>query len=143
MFQSKKESNTTTIVQSVRVISQIIFSGTLIIYLFLLILENLWAGFVSYTFNPDLLLIPIVLSGIFLVTIPSKITVSKHITDKLKAFDIVLVIFFSIIGFFVVYYKMNSLGITAWVLSIAASIIILILGIIMLIPEKGEQQNIE
>lgn len=141
MFQSKNANNTTTIIQNIRVIAQIFFSGMLILYLVLLIVEELSGGFVSNTFPPDILLLPIVLSGIIFIAIPSDDKITDHKTENHKVIDIVLVLFFSITGFAVVYYKMNSLGITAWVLSIAVGLIILILGVIMLLSDETSEEE--
>ncbi len=132
--------------QSVRAISQTLFTSLLIFYLVLLILEQIDYGFVSGTFNPDIILIPLAITGILSVIIPTNENFNqeqdeKKDSKKNKYLDIALLFFLVAIGFIIIYYKLKDQGKMGLVLSIFSCLIIMVIGFVLLFGKDEEEAN--
>lgn len=98
-------------------------------------MENTFHGFVSSTFNPDYLLLVIIISGVLNIFTPENHE-SLEKEKKPGPGDYVLIFILSLGGAALVYYKTKELGDISWILSIFTVLIILVLGFVLLWPDK-------
>ena len=107
------------------------FYYSLFTYIILFISETLRRGFVSYFFDLNMLLAIVLFSGgIMIVTNNDKLK-----TSKLSSAEIQNTIFLAFGAGILVYYRTQTLGKLAWVLS-AITILIISLTSVVLINEK-------
>ncbi len=104
-----------------------IFQTLLITYLLLLLLEQIWTGFVSTYLNLNYLLILVILSGILDVFAEHEIK-----QEKPKKSDYYLVYVLGILGTIIIKYKTAELGYLSWIISIIAGILIILLSLLIL-----------
>lgn len=113
-----------------------LFSYTLLAYLVLFLLENVFPGFVSNTFDPNLLLIPVVILGIASAFAPEK--KKKNEPPTLK--DLITVVIMTVLSGVIIYYKTKELGATALVISIVGALLVLLVATALLFaPEEKEK----
>ncbi|MBU1148463.1 hypothetical protein KKI23_00035 [Patescibacteria group bacterium] len=114
----------------------LIFLGSLMLYLVLLILENVIKGSVSNTLNLNILLAIVFSTGLIGAFTPKQ-DLPKETEHKFLSWDSLLILFLSVGSVFLVYYKMQDLGNIAWSISIGAGILIAMIGYILLkLPEE-------
>jgi len=104
-----------------------IFQTLLITYLLLLLLEQIWTGFVSTYLNLNYLLVLVILSGILDVFAEHEIK-----QEKPKKSDYYLVYVLGILGTIIIKYKTAELGYLSWIISIIAGILIILLSLLIL-----------
>ncbi|MBT4630930.1 hypothetical protein HOC06_01785 [Candidatus Woesearchaeota archaeon] len=109
-----------------------LFQTLLITYLILLLLEQIYTGFVSTYLNLNYLLILVIASGILDI-----FTEKKEIKQKTKRKDILLIYVLGILGFLIIKFKTADLNYLSWIISIIAGILIILLS--HLILEEDEK----
>ena len=111
------------------------FQAVLILYLVLLLTEQIWTGFVSLYINLNYLLIIVIIFGILDVF-------SEHQPKKrqrIKKRDYYFIYILGIIGFIIIKYKTPELGWLSWLISIIVGILIILLS--RLILEEDEEDT--
>ncbi len=109
-----------------------LFQTLLITYLLLLLIEQIYPGFVSTYLNLNYLLVIVILSGILDVftELPKK---KEKITKK----DYILIYTLGILGAIIIKFKTAELNYLSWIISIIAGILIILLS--HLILEEDEK----
>ena len=110
-----------------------LFQTVLITYLMLLLLEQLFPGFVSVYLNLNYLLALVILIGIIDVF-------SEHEIKEAKATkkDYFFIIALGILGSLIIFYKTKSLGFISYMISIIAGVLIILLSFLVLSEDKEE-----
>ena len=111
-----------------------LFQVLLVTYLGLLLIEQLWTGFVSLYINLNYLLVIVIILGVLDVFSEKQPMHRKMATKK----DYLFVLVLAVLGFFIIKIKTASLGWLSWVISIIAGILIFLLSILVLEDEEGE-----
>ena len=113
-----------------------LFQYLLVVYLCLLLLEQVFSGFVSQYLNLNYLLIIVIIIGIIDVF-------SEHTTQsqdrKPGKWDYIFTFLLGILGFAIIKFKTTELGWLSWTISIIAGILIILLSILVL--EEEDEQN--
>ena len=109
-----------------------LFQTLLVTYLILLLLEQIYTGFVSTYLNLNYLLILVIASGILDI-----FTEKKEIKQKVKRKDYLLIYILGILGFLIIKFKTADLNYLSWIISIIAGILIILLS--HLILEEDEK----
>lgn len=110
------------------------FQVILATYLILLLTEQLWKGSVSLYMNLNYFLIVVIIAGILDVFSEHPI-IEKRKTD-LK--DYLFVIALGILGFVIIKFKTDSLGILSWIISVIAGILIILISLLVLDEDEEE-----
>lgn len=110
-----------------------IFILCIIIYLTLYLIDNIWTGFVSNNFKISIFILPIMLIGWLntLLNFDNKKDINKKI---ININEYILIIFLSVIGGILVYFKVDTIFITKLILSTITTFLIFCLSILTLIP---------
>ena len=109
------------------------FQTFLVVYLILLLVEQIWTGSVSFYLNLNYLLIAVILLGVLDVFSEHKPVKNQKPTKKDYAFIVLL----GIAGFFIIKIKTAPLGWLSWVISIIAGTLIILLSLLVL--EEDEE----
>ena len=109
-----------------------LFQTLLVTYLILLLIEQIYTGFVSTYLNLNYLLILTIASGI--ADVFTKKEKTKQTTTKK---DYYLIYALGILGTIIIKFKTNELGYLSWIISIIAGILIILLS--HLILEEDEK----
>lgn len=112
-------------------INNLVFVGSLIFYLLLILIENIFTGFVSKTFNPHYLLLLIISTGIAAIFVRSDTEEIEEGEIKNTLFDYSLIIFLAIVGFAAVLYASRDLGDIKWVISVFTGLLIVVIGAVL------------
>ena len=110
-----------------------LFQTLLICYLLLLLIEQIFEGFVSFYLNLNYLLIVLIIVGIIDVF-------SEHEEKKkevMKPRDYVFIALLGILGFSILKYKTADLGLLSWVISSIAGILIILLSLLVLEEDES------
>jgi len=108
-----------------------LFQTILITYLLLLLIEQIWQGFVSTYLNLNYLLILTIILGILDV-----FSEHKKVEQKTKKRDILLIYALGILGFIIIKFKTADLNYLSWIISIIAGILIILLSHLILEDEE-------
>lgn len=100
-----------------------LFQTLLVTYLILLLIEQIYTGFVSTYLNLNYLLILVIASGILDV-----FTKQKKTKEKTKKSDYILIYALGILGAIIIKYKTADLSYLSWIISIIAGILIILLS---------------
>ncbi|MEM3067675.1 MAG: DUF1616 domain-containing protein [Thermoplasmata archaeon] len=109
-----------------------IFQTLLVSYLILLLIEQIWKGFVSLYLNLNYLLVAVIIAGILDVFSEHNIIERK----KPKITDYIFIIILGVAGFFIISFKTQQLGFLSWIISVIAGILIILLSILILEDEE-------
>ena len=109
-----------------------LFQTILITYLILLLIEQIWTGFVSTYLNLNYLLILTIIVGILDV-----FSEHKKIEQKTTKKDYYLIYTLGILGAIIIKYKTADLNYLSWIISIIAGILIILLSYLIL--EEDEE----
>ncbi|MCD4759902.1 hypothetical protein K8R33_03365 [archaeon] len=104
-----------------------LFQTLLITYLILLLIEQIYTGFVSTYLNLNYLLILTIAAGILDV-----FTVKKKVKEKTKKSDYYLIYALGILGAIIIKYKTADLNYLSYIISIIAGILIILLSYLIL-----------
>ena len=107
-----------------------LFQTLLITYLLLLLIEQIWVGFVSTYLNLNYLLIITIAAGILDVFSEKQITSSKP-----KKFDYIFIYILGVLGFIIIKIKTADLSYLSWIISIIAGILIILLSTLVIQDE--------
>ncbi len=112
------------------------FQTMLVLYLVLLLLEQIKTGFVSNYLNLNYLLVIVIILGILDVF-------SEHnfIVKKPNKFDYGFIVALGILGFGIIKYKTIELGFLSWIISIIAGILIILLSFLILSEDEKESKR--
>ena len=108
-----------------------LFQVLLVTYLGLLLIEQLWPGYVSNYLNLNYMLLIVIALGAldtFCEQLPKE---HKEVTKK----DYLFVLTLAILGSFIIKFKTGSLGWLSWLISAIAGVLILLLSILVLEDE--------
>jgi hypothetical protein len=119
--------------------SALLFPYLLIFYLVLFLLEYLFPGFVSNTFDLNYLLIPIIISGFFSAFAPEKKQEAAPATKS----DYALIVSLNIIAFMVLFYKTADQGTSGIIISLAGAVLIGFMSVIILKPDIEPEEEKE
>jgi len=111
-----------------------VFQTLLVTYLVLLLIEQIWTGFVSVYFNLNYLLIAVIASGMLDVFSEHRKQYYKKPNWKDYSFIGVL----GVLGFIIIKFKTEQLGWLSWVISIIAGILIILLSLLVLEEDEDE-----
>lgn len=104
------------------------FQMLLVLYLVLLLIEQVWQYSVSMYLNLNYLLVIVIIAGIFSVFTKQKPKKKEKITWK----DYVYIAVLSIAGFMIIFIKTQELGWLSYVISIIAGMLIFLLSLLVL-----------
>jgi len=110
------------------------FQSLLVTYLILLLIEQIWTGFVSTYLNLNYLLIVVIILGILDVFSEHKPIKKEKPTKK----DYIFISLLGILGFIIIKYKTSELGWLSWVISVIAGLLIVLLSLLVLEEDKEE-----
>ncbi len=121
-----------------------IFQTILVTYLILLLLEQIWQGFVSVYLNLNYLLIAVIIVGILDVFSLHEDKKNER-TKKSKWYDYLFIVILGILGFVIILFKTKD-SLDLWLSSLIsgiAGILIILLSILILSEDesKDESQN--
>lgn len=111
-----------------------IFQMLLVLYLILLLVEQIWQYSVSMYLNLNYLLIIVIIAGIFSVFTKQKPKKKEPITWK----DYIYITLLSIAGFIIIFIKTQELGWLSYIISIIAGILIFLLSCLVLEEDEEE-----
>ncbi len=109
-----------------------LFQSLLVTYLVLLLVEQVWTGFVSTYLNLNYLFMGVIITGILDVFSEHNPVKKENPTKK----DYIFIFLLGIAGFAIIKFKTIELGWLSWVISVIAGILIILLS--MLILEEDE-----
>jgi len=108
-----------------------VFQITLVSYLLLLLINE----FKKVVFiNLNYLMIIVIIFGILTIFFPIEIKKEKY---KIKKRDILLIFFLGILGSIIIFIKIKNLGIIAYLISIMAGVLIILLSYMVLKDEDN------
>ncbi len=113
-----------------------LFQNLLIVYLILLLLEQVVSGFVSQYLNLNYLLIIVIVVGVLDVFSEHPIQVQQ----KPKTKDYIFIFILGVLGFAIIKFKTSALGWLSWLISIIAGILIILLSILVLEEDENEEK---
>lgn len=117
------------------------FIVTLVLYLTLFLLENIFTGFVSNNFDLNIILIPLFILGVLTAIFP-QLEALPQIT-KPSMLDYLLIGIFTELTFFIVWYKLIDLGKISIFIAIGSSLIVFLVSILMLFFPDDETTAIK
>lgn len=112
-----------------------LFSGSLILYLILFLLENVFPTFVSAVFSLNYLLIPVLIFGIASSIFPEPEKKEKKSSPKSLKSDIILSIVLSLVGGGLIYYKIDLEFPLRQIIASLSTILILIMSMLVILPQ--------
>jgi len=104
------------------------FQSLLVLYLILLLAEQIWPNSVSWYLNLNYLLIIVIIAGILSIFTEQKKPKKEKITKK----DYIYISILSIAGFIIIFIKTQELGWLSYAISIIAGILIFLLSYLVL-----------
>jgi FtsH-binding integral membrane protein len=110
------------------------FQTLLVTYLLLLLVEQIWAGFVSVYLNLNYFLIIVIIIGI--LDVFSEHTKKKQ--EKPKWHDYLFITILGLTGFAIIKFKTGDLGWLSWLISVIAGILIILLSLLVLEEDEDE-----
>lgn len=113
-----------------------LFQTLLVVYLILLLIEQIWQGFVSQYLNLNYLLIIVIVVGILDVFSEHQ----KPVQERVKKRDYIFIFLLGIAGFLIIKFKTSQLGWLSWLISIIAGILIVLLSILVLQEDENEKE---
>ena len=123
-----------------------LFSGSLVLYLILFLLENIFTGIVSTVINLNYLLIPVLAFGIFSSLFPQPEVSDKLRTDNLRSevlrSDILTSVFLSLLGGGLIYYKIDLEFPLRHIIALVSAVLILLMSLLVILPEDFKLQYI-
>jgi hypothetical protein len=120
----------------VHLVSQEFFQYSLITYLILLFAETIKEGFVSFFFDPNILLVVVLFSGVVMVLTHHEQLERLNKPHRITGSDIQNVILFSVGGAMLVYYKTQNIGTISIAIAVLTAVIIVALSVLILIDEQ-------
>jgi len=118
-----------------------LFNNLLFLYLILLLIEQIWEKSVSAYLNFNYLLIAVIITGILTLFIKHEKIQEKK--KKVTKKDYLFILFLSILGIIIVFFKTKELNILSYFISILSGIIIFLLSYIILNEDKIEKSKEE
>lgn len=112
------------------------FQTLLITYLFLLFIEQIWAGFVSTYLNLNYLLVIVIILGCFNIFSEHSGKAEERINKK----DYFFITLLGIASFLIIKFKTADLDWLSWVISIITGVLIILLNLLIL-NEKNQDEN--
>ncbi len=109
------------------------FQSLLIIYLCLLLVEQIWKKSISSYINLNYFLIPILILGILDVFSEKPLTFGFK--RRSKKSDYFLITVLGILALIIIKYKTASLGWLSWAISLIAGVLIVLLSVLILEEE--------
>ncbi|MFH1597601.1 MAG: hypothetical protein ABIB97_00835 [Patescibacteria group bacterium] len=119
-------------------IFQVLFLGSLVFYLMILVIENLIEGAVSNTLSPNYILAVVFITGILSIFAPQAKPEKKEAAGKS---DYYLISALAVIGAVLIYIKMKEMGNLAWPVAILTGVLILMVGFLLLRADDKEQPS--
>jgi len=113
-----------------------LFQYLLVVYLVLLLLEQLFTAFVSQYINLNYLLLIVIIVGILDVFSEHPIQANNK---QPKKSDYIFILILGILGTAIIKFKTSELGWLSWLISIIAGILIILLSILVL-EDEDEQK---
>lgn len=104
------------------------FQTILVVYLLLLLIEQIWTGTVSTYLTLNYVLIVVIVLGVLDVFAEHK----EKIQEPPKRRDYIFIYILGILGFVIIKYKTIELGWLSWLISIIAGILIILLSTLVL-----------
>lgn len=114
-----------------------LFQSLLVLYLVLLLIEQIWPGTVSFYFNLNYLLAIVIIAGILDVFSEHKITEK----EKPNKFTHIFIYILGVLGFAIIKYKTSQLGWLSWVVSITSGILIILLSLLVLEEDEETEMH--
>ena len=111
-----------------------LFQISIVLYLILLLIDQIWKKSISTYINLNYLLIPVIILGI-LDVFSEKPFAFKFMQEKPKKTEYIFVSILALLGFIIIKYKTYSLGFLSWVISIIAVVLIILLSVLILEDE--------
>ena len=111
------------------------FQSLLVLYLILLLAEQIWPNSVSWYLNLNFLLICVIIAGILSTFTEQKKQKKEKITKK----DYIYISILSIAGFIIIFIKTRELGWLSYIISIIAGILIFLLSYLVLEEDENEK----
>ncbi|MDP3941662.1 MAG: hypothetical protein Q8Q49_05130 [bacterium] len=121
----------------IHLVSKEFFQYSLTTYLLLLLAETLKEGFVSYFFNLNILLGIVIISGIVMAIMQTRM-LEENPPKKMTSADLEYSLLLAIGGGMLVYYKTKELGNIALLIAVLTAFIILLLSFLILLD--GEEK---
>lgn len=113
-----------------------VFQSLLVVYLILLLAEQIWHTSVSAYLNLNYLLVIVIIAGILDVFSEHP----KQAKEKARKRDYLFVILLGIAGFVIIKIKTSQLGWLSWLIAVIAGILIILLSILVLEEDEDENQ---
>ena len=110
------------------------FQTMLVTYLVLLLIEQIWVGFVTVYMNLNWLLGIVIVLGV--LDVFSEPQPRKK--EKVKKTDYLFISALGILGFVIIKFKTVELGWLSWLISIVAGILIILLSLLVLEEDEDE-----
>jgi len=120
-----------------------IFQTLLITYLILLLLEQIWSGFVSVYLNLNYLLIAVIIVGILDVFSQNPPVETYEKNKKTKLIDYIFIFALGILGFAIILFKTKD-TLDLWLsilISVIAGILIILLSILVISEDDGIKEK--
>ena len=111
-----------------------LFQTFLVVYLVLLLTEQIWINSVSLYLNLNYLLIIVIIFGIFSVFTKQEPVKKEPVTSL----DRLYITFLSIIGTIIIFIKTKELGWLSYIISIIAGILIFLLSYLVLNEDEED-----
>ena len=111
------------------------FQSLLVLYLVLLLAEQIWPYSVSWYLNLNYLLIIVIIAGVLSVFTKQEKRKKEPITRR----DYIYITVLSILGFIIIFIKTEELGWLSYVISIIAGILIFLLSYLVLEGDENEK----
>ncbi len=130
------------ILHSLLVLARDAFPYTLIFYLVLFLLENLFPGFVSSNFNLNWVLAAVLINGLLAAFAPEP--QKKEPEKPIGKNDYLMVSVLGLVGGAIIFAKMGGSNVARWATAAISSMLIMFLGLVTLsgedqIPDESEE----
>ena len=114
-----------------------LFSGSLILYLVLFLIENIFPGVISREFSLNYLLIPVLIFGVLSSVFPETENppTLENYGEATKKSDIFLSFVLSIIGAGLIYYKVDLIFNLRLIIACISGLLILMMSLLVILPE--------
>jgi hypothetical protein len=120
----------------VHYISEVFFQYSLVTYMAMRLAETFKQGFVSFFFDPNILLVVVLISGVVMVLTHHEQLERLNKPHRITGSDIQSIILFSAGGAMLVFYKTQDIGAISIAIALLTAVIIGVLSVLILTDEQ-------
>ena len=117
------------------------FASLLTLYLVFVLIDTIWDGKLSKSINLNYFLVFVIATGV-LSFIRKDYTKKERAIEPITKSDYIFIGILSIAGSLIVWYKLQSIGVLSYVISILTGVLIFLLSVLVLEEEEEKEEVI-